>query len=299
MIRRLLSAGVACAALAACADGAPNPTGARAASPARYYAAGIATLRAFGHTQTVPLAAQGTVDAPGVLAPAQSNAPRLPLFVVRDDSRSVAQPGERSREVAFTDQEGHAHRIVSLFGAAGGPASEVQHYVDGTLTHSTTSIWEHRGAVWLQKSARFSQLLPGMPPLETTFSSDTLRLGSAAPARRGALPFVLGLARLLTPPAAAQVIPGACLDLYFKYLNAISISIAAARALEIAVASGNPSAIAAAGAIYAIAVANLIYAEWLYLQCINLGTDGGKDQGKVIQQPTNITLPQSPLAPAS
>lgn len=300
MFRRLMLAGGACAALAACANDSPVPTNSSYTGPTHYYAAGVATLRAFGSTQIVPMAASSPVDAPGApahLVPGRSGAPALPLLVIRDDARGLALAGQPRREASFTDAEGHAHRIVSLFAPTGGPAIEVQHYLDGALTHTSTNVWEHRGRVWIQRSIHLRQFLPGAPPLEITFSADTLRLSSAAPVRRGGLALVASLARLLTPSAAAQVIPGACVDAYMKYLTAVSISMAAARALQVALMSGNAAAITVAAAAYAVAVANLSYAEWKYLDCV-YGKTGGAS-GPIIEQPTNITLPQSTLAPIS
>jgi|GEM_PF-1867789 len=263
MFRRLVVAGGACLALAACSDSGPPPTGIPQHGVSTYKASGKVVVTGFGRSDTLQASSHGalgtglSLDRAGT---SHGGQPVLPLLVVREEGAHAASTGG-----TFRDGQGRLHQLVVESGTAGGPPREFRHYINGKLVSTTTMQWERRGGVWVQRDLRVRTFKGDSASLEVHAAAEQVDVASRSAGSRALVRLAAGVARVFAPrDAVAQTRD--CTREWQIYIMASGYAAAAAQALEMAVMTGNPGVIAVATTNYLLAVAAMCIAEYnLYL----------------------------------
>lgn len=286
MFRWMLVLGGACMALAACADGAPIPTGA-AAGPVRISAVGTVALSQGEATVTLPAAAslemrRGTSLSSviesrwrGVGGGDRVERAALPLVGVRADARGLMAPKDSYRRVVtFRDESGNTHHLVALYDDDGGPPRAIQHYLGNELYRVTAMKWERRSGVWMQRRLLAREIRDGSLLLQADARAGELQVAERPASPLGARVLALlaaGIAHTFAPSEArAQYYFRECWDAYSDYVSATATLTATIIALELAAESGvGGAALFALRFAYVAALARACTAEMGLFICVD------------------------------
>jgi hypothetical protein len=287
MFRRLVVAGGACLALAACSDSGPPPTGIQQHDVSTYTASGKVVVTGFGRSDTLQASSHGalgkglSLDRAGT---SHGGQPVLPLLVVREEAAHAASSGG-----TFRDAQGRLHQLVVESGAGDGPPRQFRHYIDGKLVSITTMQWERRAGAWAQRDLRVRNFKGDSASVEVHATAEQISVASRSAASRALVRLAAGAARAFAPrDAVAQTHD--CTREWQVYIMASGYAAAAAQALEMAVMTGNPGVIAAATTNYLLAVAAMCIAEYNLYLCTgsHSSTQPSGGGSPILQAPTRV-----------
>lgn len=288
MFRRLVVAGSACLALAACSDDGPAPTGIHQHAVSTYKASGKVVVTGFGRSDTLQAASHGTLGKGLSLERAGTShggQPVLPLLVVREEAAHAAGSGGM-----FRDAQGRLHQFVVESGGPDGPPRQFRHYINGKLMSITTMQWERRAGAWVQRDLRVRTFKGDSASLEVHATAEQVSVASRSAASRALVRLATGAARVFAPrDAVAQTRD--CTREWQIYIMASGYAAAAAQALEMAVMTGNPGVIAVATTNYLLAVAAMCIAEYNLYLCTgghSSAPPGGGGGAPILQAPTRV-----------
>ena len=287
MFRRLVVAGGACLALAACSDSGPPPTGIQQHDVSTYTASGKVVDTGFGRSDTLQASSHGTLGKGLSLeraATSDGKEPVLPMLVVPEKAAYLKSAGG-----IFHDAQGRLHQFVVEPGGADRPPHAFRHYIDGRLMSITTMTWERHEDTWVQRDVRVKFFKGDSESVDVHATMGTVNTASASRRSPGLAMLAAGIAYMFAPrDVVAQT--SNCTDAWQKYIMASGYVSGAIQALEFAIATGNPVAIAAATTNFMIATAAYCIAEYNLLACTGGTLDppvtgGGKP---IMMAPTRV-----------
>ena len=182
----------------------------------------------------------------------------------------------------FTDKSLHKHTVILLYSLYGGPPAAMQHYIDGSISSTTTYSWQKVTAGWLRKTSFTKAIQSGT--LMGTYSTTTAAAppsgggGPAIPVRLEHQPQPNGVERLLNgvayslaftlapQDASAQIVSpaiSACMQEWLRYAAAAGVVVG----IEAVIAEA-PVLTPFLAAQLATALALLAAAEDLLLNCL-------------------------------
>jgi hypothetical protein len=137
----------------ACADSSAGPR----AAPAKF--SSTESIRILNpETGVLTEYKQGLHSVPGVSLSTISGG-SAPAMLIADNNPSVSRVGAYHVGVHTVDANNHSHDIVYLY-AGSGPATAVQHYIDGKLVTETRNTWVKISGGWYRSFTSLQVLNP-------------------------------------------------------------------------------------------------------------------------------------------